>query len=101
MSWTDHLAADRRLVILRVLREAPAYSANDSVLHSAAEAMGHRISRDVVRTDMSWLSEQGLIRLETLPVAGGRSVYVGALQERGLDVAEGRARVPGVKAPAP
>jgi len=87
---------DRRLVLLRLLAEAPGYSANESLLHSALEEFGHVVSRDVVRSELSWLAEQDLLRLDEVA-----SVYVAHAAVRGVDVATGRAVVPGVKKPGP
>jgi hypothetical protein len=98
MSFAAFLAEDRRLVILRVLREAPAYAANGSVLHAAIGRLGHDVARDLVRSDVAWLAEQGLVKVEEIAGAG---VTVATLTERGLDVAEARAVVPGVRRPAP
>lgn len=98
MSFSDTLAADRRLVVLRLLDQAPGFTANDSILCSALAEVGHRCSRDTVRTDLSWLAEQGLITVEEL-MSG--KVLVATLTERGGDVQAGRATVPGVKRPTP
>ena len=96
MSFADDLAQDRRLCLLRVLAQAPGYSANGSILHAAIRRFGHQVSRDQVRTDLAWLKEQGLVELEDLD-----SLAVATLTQRGLDAAAGRATVPGVKKPAP
>jgi Fe2+ or Zn2+ uptake regulation protein len=98
MSLSDVFTADRRLVILRLLEQAPGYAANDSILHSGLEHVGHRCSRDQVRTDLAWLAEQGLVEVEMLP---GAKIVVATIVARGLDVANGRATVPGVKRPSP
>ncbi|MBQ4781969.1 ArsR family transcriptional regulator [Pectobacterium versatile] len=87
------LDSDQRLVILRSLLEC-GDSANESVLQTCLMAYGHRVSRDAVRTHLSWLSEQGLIDLDD--VAG---CFVAAITGRGDDVARGLAVVPGVKKP--
>jgi repressor of nif and glnA expression len=89
------LAEDRRLVILRLLDYQQ--TANDSVLQLVLERLGHNVSRDVVRTDLAWLHEQGLIRAEVVM----DRVHVATITERGGDVARGRAVVPGVKRPTP
>ncbi|ECI6681024.1 ArsR family transcriptional regulator [Salmonella enterica subsp. enterica] len=91
----DLLASDRRLVLLRSLMEC-GDTANESVLQTCLEAYGHRMSRDAVRTELSWLSEQNLVRLSD--VSG---CYVAAITGRGVDVAQGLATVPGVKKPRP
>lgn len=97
MTFAHFLTEDRRLVILRLLKDAPGYTANESVLETALEGMGHIVSRDTVRADLSWLAEQGLIALETV----GARIFVATLEKRGEDVALGHATHPGVKRPSP
>jgi Fe2+ or Zn2+ uptake regulation protein len=93
MSLRDLLEEDRRLVILRSLVEIGG-EANESILNDCLDAYGHRVSRDQVRTLITWLAEQGLIIVETVG-----SYMVASLTGRGQDAAEGRATVPGVKKP--
>lgn len=88
---------DQRLVILRALSETQGYSANDSILHDVLASFGHSVSRDVVRTHVRWLEEQGLLCVNKI----GDRTLVASITERGVDVATGRARVDGVKRPAP
>ena len=90
--FAAHLAEDRRLVILRVLLESAAYTANEFLLHSMVERLGHVVSTDRIHTDLAWLHEQGLISVDD--VAG---VRIARLLARGEDAARGRATVPGVK----
>jgi len=91
----DLLDADQRLVILRSLVDAGG-EANESILQDCLDVYGHRVSRDQVRTHISWLSEQGLVEIETVG-----TYMVANLTGRGQDVSEGRASVPGVKKPRP
>lgn len=93
----DIFDADQRLVILRTLREIQGYSANDSILNDVLFTFGHNISRDMVRTHMRWLEEQGLITVQKI----GDRTLVAVITERGIDVATGKARVEGVKRPGP
>jgi len=95
-NFSDLVDEDRRLAILRTLAEDAGYSLNESVLQSCLDALGHNVSRDRVRTDLRWLEEQGLVRLDEVV-----SVLVATLTGRGTDVAAGRATVPGVKRPRP
>ena len=90
------LEADRRLMILRLLAEAPDYRANTYLLASALSSMGHAVGADRQRTDLAWLDEQGLVARETV---GG--IAIARLSERGADVAAGRAVTPGVRRPTP
>ena len=96
MSFQEHITRDRRLVILRLLRQAPGYSANDSLIDHGLGHLGHHVSRDVVRGDLSWLEEPGLVA--TSPAG---PVVVAKLTIRGEDVATGEATHPGVKRPGP
>ncbi len=92
--FATHLQEDRRLVLLRLLAEMPAYRANSSVLTMALESYGHAATRDQVKTELHWLQEQLLVSLSDLG-----PVLVATATERGQDVASGRAIVPGVKRP--
>lgn len=96
MSFAEHIAADRRLVTLRLLEQAPDYRGNAMLLQRALEGFGHAVGMDRLTTDLAWLAEQGLLELDTV---GG--VALARLTQRGADVAAGRARVPGVARPAP
>ena len=89
------LDADQRLVMLRSLIDAGG-EANESILQDCLDVFGHRVSRDQVRTHISWLAEQGLVAIENVG-----SYMVANLTGRGQDVAEGRSTVPGVKKPRP
>ncbi|AWP55674.1 hypothetical protein CGSHi3655_00130 [Haemophilus influenzae 3655] len=87
---------DQRLVILRSLVEA-GYDANESILDDCLALYGHKISRDLVRTHLNWLEEQGLVKIERL----GDGFMIASITQRGVDVANGEAVVDGVKRPAP
>lgn len=92
--FEQHMRADRRLVLLRVLLHSPAYTGNEYMLQQMAEQLGHVVSADQIRTDLAWLAEQGLLTLETV-----QGVQIARLAGRGEDVARGRVEVPGVKKP--
>ena len=96
MTFAERIAQDRRLVILKLLERTPGYSANESLLHLALEDFGHRASRDQIRGDLGWLAENGLAAIQE--IAG---LMIATASPRGLDVACGRAIVPGVRRPAP
>ena len=85
-----------RLAVLQILAEDAGYSANEGMLSAALKWIGHGISRDRLRTELAWLAEQDLVRVED--VCGLR---VARLTQRGEDVARGRAQVPGVARPGP
>ena len=96
-NFYDFTMGHARLAVLRALVEAPNHSANDSVLSMLMETLGLPVTRDQLRTQLGWLDEQGLIRLER-PTA---ALMVAQLRERGGEVALGKARVDGVQRPAP
>ena len=87
---------DQRLVILRSLVEA-GYDANESILDDCLALYGHKISRDLVRTHLNWLEEQGLVKIERL----GNGFMIATITQRGVDVANVEAVVDGVKRPSP
>jgi hypothetical protein len=96
MSFAHLIQSDIRLVILKALAQDLGYSHNDSILHAALGMYGHKCSRDIVRTELTWLKEQGLISIEMVG-----ETYVATITERGVDVAGGMVTVPGVKRPGP
>ncbi|MDA8049979.1 MAG: ArsR family transcriptional regulator [Rhodospirillales bacterium] len=89
MSFPEVLAEDRRLVVLRSLEEASGYSLNEGALRRVLDHFGHRVGRDVLRADLAWLREHGLVAIEEIEGAGG-ALWIGKLTQGGLDVAQGR-----------
>ncbi len=94
--FADYLRQDQRLVVLHILSELPQFRSNSSVMANLLGEFGHHPSRDQVKTELVWLGEQNLIKVEDIG-----SVLVVTLTERGADVAAGRASVPGVSKPRP
>lgn len=95
-TFAERLREDRRLVILRILSEQNGYTTNSSILHGGLAHLGVVSSRDDVLTDLHWLRDQSLVKLNT--AAAG--VEVATLTSRGQDVANGHATVPGVSRPS-
>lgn len=85
--------ADRRRAILAVLSLAPGYSFSHRGIRAQIEAVGYAASLDLLRADIAWLGEVGLVELLEPDHA--------KLTDRGLDIALGRAQVPGVRRPEP
>lgn len=98
-TFTDRLREDRRLVLLRLLSEQPGYRANSSNLHAGLYALGIAATRDDVTTDLHWLRDQSLVRLESLPEVP--DLVIATITPRGDDVVTGVAIVPGVRRPGP
>jgi len=96
MSYEQHIAEDRRLVILRSLLEADGYDQNSSIIQTVLEMYGHQPSRDLLHNELNWLAEQGLITTRKI-----HSVVVAKLTPRGSDAATGRIKIDGVKRPGP
>lgn len=95
-SYHDYTTEHVRLSILRVLEGDPDYQTNEHVLRVALNAVGHRLSADILRTEISWLAEQHLLTDKMV-----ESTTVVTLTPRGQDVADGLTRVPGVARPLP
>lgn len=94
MSAAKRIAeADRRRAILAALSIAPAYTLPARALRGQIEAVGYAVGFDVLRADVAWLGEVGLV--DPLELDHAR------LTDRGLDVVLGRAQVPGVRRPEP
>ena len=97
MSYQDFQTEGRRLGILRILHRRNQFTSNEYSLNDELGGnSGHHVSKDVLHTDLAWLEEQGLVICQQ-PRAG----WIATLTSRGADVAEGRARVPGVARPLP
>ena len=96
MNYADSVTADRRLLILRALSQAHKYTAAARLLRSFLDSLGRPVSADLLAHDLAWLAEMGLITL-----AGLGQETAATLLPRGLDVAEGRTVVPGVRRPEP
>ncbi len=96
MSISDTVSEHLRITLLRLLAETANYARNESILADSTEPYGFTPGRDRVRTELYWLQEQGLVSLDDDP-----GIIVATLTERGLDVANARVVVPGVKRPTP
>lgn len=96
MNYNEHLTAHRRLTILILLANAAAYTLHEQVLKMQLAGQAEAVSTDVLRADLQWLADQGLL------VARQDAGYWSAtLTARGNDVAAGLAVVPGVARPEP
>jgi hypothetical protein len=95
VTLAEDLAADRRLIILRALTEVPGASTNESVAQKAVAHFGHRVALDLVRADFQFLADLALVRIEKIQAQRGE-LWLAHLLQRGQDVANGFATVPGV-----
>lgn len=95
MSLTNVLAEDRRLVALRLLSEG-GFRASESVLRKGLDFFGHRISHELMRADLEFLREHGLLRIEALHPPSGGELWLAHLTDAGDEVARGVSVHPGV-----
>ena len=94
--YQQTVSEDRRLLILRALSNSNGYKASILLLKSFLQSCGHNVSGDVVGTELYWLAEQGLLRVDHQGEVG-----TAKLLTRGLNVANGESQVPGVRRPLP
>jgi repressor of nif and glnA expression len=96
MNYNENMTAFRRLVILALLRSAPAYTLHEVTLKESLAKRGQAVGTDALRADLQWLHEQGLIFAEHPD-----GVWFAQLTARGDDVERGLTQVPGVARPEP
>jgi hypothetical protein len=91
MTHAQRITRDRRLLILRLLEAAPGYWASECLLHCALDGFGHHTIAGQLRADLAWLAKRGLLATEDIA-----DVIIATATQRGVDVAQHRATVPGV-----
>lgn len=96
MDYNTHVTARRRLTILELLNGAATYTLHEVDIKAGLAAQGQAAGTDLLRSDLQWLHEQGLV-LANQP--GG--VWFATLTARGGDVRQGLSTVPGVARPGP
>lgn len=94
MSATDYIEQDRRRMILAALSLQAGYTLAIRALKSPLQTAGYSATADRLRTDCTWLAEQGLAEVDL-------AADVVRLTDRGLEVALGDATTPGVGRPTP
>ena len=95
--YADFVAEDRRLVILKVLKESAGRTANCRLLQKSLCALGHDVPLDEVIGDIDWLQSRGVVRQEIAPMG---DVVLASLTEAGLDHLACRRIVPGIAEPS-
>jgi hypothetical protein len=97
MDYAAILAADRRLAILRLLKEGGG-EAGESVLEKGLHMLGHRAGcdRDQVRADLRALEDRACLVISLFQ----DKYMVAKITRRGVSVAEGIVHVEGVARPA-
>jgi len=96
MSLADVKQEDRRLLTLKALATGNDYSISDHVLRGLLGEFGHHLAMDVLHADLAWLQDVGLLNIEKVG-----QMAIATITQRGADVAEGRAVIPGIRRPRP
>lgn len=91
MSYQQKVIEHIRRLVLEQLEQESDYAQNQLVMKQILAAFGQTLSTDKVLAEFAWLQEQGLVTLESF--AG---FTVAKLTERGLDIANGAAQMPGI-----
>lgn len=100
-SFAELMEEDRRLVVLRALQEASDYSLNESLIRKVIESVRLGvIGKDQVRSLLTWLQDNGLVRVEQVSMGGTPELWVATVSSTGAEVARGRLW-PGVARPSP
>ena len=92
----DTLRPAIRHHLLVAIGQSPSGRAHEYHLRDILDAAGYAVSQDLIHGELQWLQEQALLELQPIERA-----YIAEVTQRGADVAEGRARVDGVRAPRP
>ena len=93
--FKERLRENMRRVVLDLLEQADGYDLSVEMIRAGLAEFGHRPSADKLKTEINWLAEQGYLNIERR----GDSILVATLTQRGADVVEARAAVPGVAKP--
>lgn len=90
-------SAHARLAILRFLEDAPQYTSNASILTALLPQVGIALTRDQVLAECQWLKDQELVKVD----ARRSDFLIVTATVRGVQVALGQSKHPGVARPAP
>ncbi|MFK5980864.1 MAG: hypothetical protein QM488_18470 [Rhizobiaceae bacterium] len=95
MDYSEHLAQDARLIILRELMKQNSGSLNETILTVVLDSFGHRQSREWVQTQLNKMKDLGAV---TVLDAG---VLVATITRAGIDHVERRSLISGIAKPSP
>ena len=96
IDYAERVAINARRLALGLLAEAPDYRLNEAILRDMLARLGVSYFRADVQALLRWLEGEGLLGVEDID-----GLFIATITPAGLDVAEGRARHPGVKRPGP
>lgn len=90
-SYKDLLRQYRRRLIIELLNESNDLRINEIILKSMINTRLSAVGSDVLRSDLQWLEDQSLIRIEK-----HADLWVAELTKTGQDVATGAMVMPGI-----
>ena len=94
-SYKERLRENLRRVVLDLLEQAAGYDLSADMIMLGLKEFAHHPSADQLKTELNWLAEQGYLNVDER----GFGVLAAKLTQRGADVTQGRAAVPGVAKP--
>ena len=94
--YEEYLELDARLTILKELALQTDGRLNETILTAALDRVGHRRSREWVRTQLRKLADVGAVSI----VEAG-SVMITTITRAGLDHVERRGVIEGIARPSP
>ncbi|MBD1584805.1 VpaChn25_0724 family phage protein [Pseudoalteromonas sp. S16_S37] len=97
MAMHEVQAEHQRITILIALKDSADYGANTSMLADVLARYALGCSRDQLKTQLNWLEQNSYVTLDKLT----ENTWVARITQNGIDVAEGKSIVPGIKRPAP
>lgn len=83
---------DRRRMVLWLLAYDTDYTLGDDMLYTGFELHRKPTTRDQLANTLTWLAEQGFVRLEKVG-----SLTFATLTDSGLEIARGKSRAAGVR----
>lgn len=92
MTFTQIMRQYNRRAILTLLAYDNDYRLSADMIVDGLRANGQTITHDQLLSEMHWLAEQGFITLTTIAV-----LTIATLTDRGLDIARGQTRAPGIR----
>jgi hypothetical protein len=98
LKFAEFQAQDRRLSLLLALESAEGYCAPHPLLKAFLDAVAHKVSDTTLLNDLHWLAapERKLITIQKVSL-----LVIATATQRGVDVAQGREVIEGVKRPMP
>lgn len=99
MGLQELLKEEWRICILASLQEAPGGTAYEGLLQQMIARYHHQhLDRDQIQEQLVWLRDAGLVRLTDNP-SPARVTYTATITDKGVAVAKGQLRQPGVRQP--